>query len=237
MKALHCALALGLLVTGFLLADSPKEPDRPKIPEIKTPVLFNTPEADKILAALQVFPPDNPWNEDISKLPVLPNSKEIIATIGTDKKLAYNLDMGFVIVPPDQKKLPIKLLSYPDESDKDAFPVPDNAPIENWPLDKRELAVAQAAKENGDRHVIIVDAANARLSRATRPPLTMDCAGRRLAPLFSISNRTNCGRMAGPRPTPPDCRSSRRSFASTRSSAAWWTTPFALPWTTPSSNT
>src|SRR5271167_3862355 len=104
--------------------------DKPKLPEITKPVMFNTTEADKILAALQVFPPDNPWNEDISKLPVLPNSKEIIATIGSDKKLAYNLDMSFVIVPPDQKKQPIKLVSYPDESDKEPFPVPDNAPIE-----------------------------------------------------------------------------------------------------------
>ena len=29
--------------------------DRPKMPEVTRPVLFNTPEADKILAALQVF--------------------------------------------------------------------------------------------------------------------------------------------------------------------------------------
>src|SRR5438094_9712252 len=90
--------------------------DRPAMPAIKAPVMFNTPEADKILAALQVFPPDNPWNEDISKLPLLPNSKEMIATIGTDKKLAYNLDMSFIIVPPEQKKVPVKIKSYPDES-------------------------------------------------------------------------------------------------------------------------
>jgi hypothetical protein len=36
--------------------------DRSKMPEVTRPVLFNTPEADRILAALQVFPPDNPWN-------------------------------------------------------------------------------------------------------------------------------------------------------------------------------
>src|ERR1051325_8474170 len=34
----------------------------PKMPEIKKPVAFDTPEADKILEALQVFPADNPWN-------------------------------------------------------------------------------------------------------------------------------------------------------------------------------
>ena len=61
--------------------------------------MFNTPKADKILAALQVFPPDNPWNEDISKRPVLSNSAAMIATIGPAKKLAYNRDMSFIMVP------------------------------------------------------------------------------------------------------------------------------------------
>src|SRR5438094_6630756 len=104
--------------------------DRPAMPAITKPVMFNTPEADKILAALQVFPPDNPWNEDISKLPLLPNSKKMIAGIGADKKLAYNLDMGFIIVPGGQKKVAVKLVSYPDESDKGPYPIPDNAPAE-----------------------------------------------------------------------------------------------------------
>ena len=51
----------------------------PKMPEVARPVMFNTPEADKILAALQVFPPDNPWNEDVSTLPVHPKSEQMIA--------------------------------------------------------------------------------------------------------------------------------------------------------------
>src|SRR5947207_7424659 len=57
-----------------LLAAALAGPDRPTMPAITQPVLFNTAEADKILAALQVFPPDNPWNEDVSKLPVHPGS-------------------------------------------------------------------------------------------------------------------------------------------------------------------
>jgi hypothetical protein len=40
---------------------------RPKMPEVTTTVLFNTPEADRILAAVQVFPSDNPWNEDLGR--------------------------------------------------------------------------------------------------------------------------------------------------------------------------
>ena len=122
--------------------------------------MFNTPDADRILAALQVFPPDNPWNEDISKRPVLKNSSEIIATIGPGKSLAYNLDMAFILVPANQKRVDAKILDYPDESDKGPYPIPDEAPIEGWPLDGRTLAAAQAGKEQGDRHVIVVDPIN-----------------------------------------------------------------------------
>lgn len=35
---------------------------------ITQPVMFDTPEAGRILAALQVFPLDNPWNQEISAL-------------------------------------------------------------------------------------------------------------------------------------------------------------------------
>jgi hypothetical protein len=45
------------------------------------------PEADKILAALQVFPSDNPRNDDISSLPVHPDSEKLIVRIGAAKSL------------------------------------------------------------------------------------------------------------------------------------------------------
>src|SRR5438094_6433970 len=149
MHWLSPALALALLATA--------DTDRPPMPAIARPVMFNTPEADKILAALQVFPPDNPWNEDISKLPVHPASAKMIAGIGADQKLAYNLDMGFILVPPDQKKVPVKLVSYASESDPGPYPIPDEAPVEDWPLNGRKLAEHQRAKEKGDRHVLVVD--------------------------------------------------------------------------------
>jgi hypothetical protein len=160
-----CLPFLGVFVLTACYAAEEKrdagDRKRPEMPEIKKAVLFNTPDADKILAALQVFPPDNPWNEDISKLPVHPKSKQLIAKIGADKKLAYNLDMGFVLVPPDQKKVSFKLTEYPDESDKGPFPIPDSAPIEGWPLEnKMTLDEVQRAKVDGDRHVLIVDPVN-----------------------------------------------------------------------------
>ena len=35
-------------------------------PVVATPTLFNTPQADAIVSAMQIFPVTNPWNEDIS---------------------------------------------------------------------------------------------------------------------------------------------------------------------------
>src|SRR5439155_1461716 len=102
------------------------------------PVLFDTPEADSILSAMQIFPGDNPWHEDISNRPVHPNSPAIIRSIGADTPLGYNLDMNFVLVPPDQPTMPVRVTMYPAESDQGPFPIPPNAPIENWPLARNE---------------------------------------------------------------------------------------------------
>src|SRR6188472_1233477 len=53
-------------------------------PVVTSPVLFNTPEADVIVSALQIMPIDNAWNEDIRSRPVLANSATIIAQIKAD---------------------------------------------------------------------------------------------------------------------------------------------------------
>jgi len=142
----------------------------PKMPEITQPILFNTTQADRILAALQVFPTDNPWNTDVSQWPLHPNSKNIIASIGADKPFRYNSDMSFILVPPNQKKIGIHIVSYPDESDKGPFPIPDDLPIEGWPADyKRTPALGglslddvQRDRRNrdGDRHALVVDPVN-----------------------------------------------------------------------------
>ena len=73
---------------------------QPPLPPITQPVMFNTPEADRILETLQVFPPENPWNEDISQWPVHSNSRNIVAAIGAEKPLRYNPDMAFILVSP-----------------------------------------------------------------------------------------------------------------------------------------
>jgi hypothetical protein len=165
--------AMALLVAAGAAALAFSAPPRPPMPRIVAPILFDTPEADAVLAALQVFPPDNWWNRDVSKLPVHPDSARMIAAIGPDKPLEYNLDMGFIIVPPDQKRIQVKLLDYANESDPGPFPLPDGAPIENWPLARNESLKALPKpgqtlerfqrEAEGDRHVLVVDPVNGRL--------------------------------------------------------------------------
>ena len=140
-----------------------------QMPKVDRVLEFNTPQADAVLAALEVFPADNPWNLLVDKWPVAANSKEMIATIGNDKPLRFNDDMGFVIVPPNQEKIAVKLVAYPDESDPGPYPVPANVPIEGWPSNYVRRSGQQATlddvqrdklKENGDRHAIVVDPTN-----------------------------------------------------------------------------
>src|SRR5262245_41307028 len=135
---------------------SSKEETRPsRIPKFSKPVLFNTPEADAILATLQVFPRNNPWNEDISRRPLHPDSDAIVASVGRDRNVHVNSDMAFVLVPPTQPRVEATL-RYPGESDKGPYPIPDNAPIEGWPMDGTTLEASQ--REGGsDRHLIVVD--------------------------------------------------------------------------------
>ena len=127
------------------------------IPMITKPVMFNTPEADRIVSGLQIFPANNPWNEDISSRPVHPHSKAIIATMEPRRSLGYNFDMGYIIVPAGQKKVPVGV-QYAGESDPGPYPISDNAPIEGWPLccGGQKLDQLQRAGE-GDRHVMVLD--------------------------------------------------------------------------------
>lgn len=75
--------------------------------------------------------------------------------------MRLNLDMGFVLVPSTQPRVDVKIRES-EESDKGPFPVPDNAPIEGWPLNGAALEASQ--QEGGsDRHMIVVDPGNGML--------------------------------------------------------------------------
>jgi hypothetical protein len=134
------------------------------MPPITRPVMFDTPEADAILAALEVYPPDNPWNQLVEEWQVHPNSSKIIASIGANKPFRYNADMAFVLVPSDQKPIELKKLDCVAESDKGPYPIPDNLPIEGWPQGYPGLTLDDVQRDRtnigGDRHGIIVDPRN-----------------------------------------------------------------------------
>lgn len=107
----------------------------------------------------RMFPDDNPWNQDISKLPVDPNSATLIESIGVGKNLhpdfgtVYNgapSGIQYVVVPGNQPKVPVTF-EYPDESDGKEYPIPPDPPIEGGP------------KSQGDRHILMVDRDNWKL--------------------------------------------------------------------------
>jgi hypothetical protein len=114
-------------------------------PPVKNPVQLG-PGAS--LGGKRPFPPDNPWNTDVSRAAVDPNSDKLIASIGLDTGL--HPDFGptygipYVVVSATQPRVPVKF-EYADESDPGPYPIPPDAPIEGGPDAK------------GDRHVLVID--------------------------------------------------------------------------------
>jgi hypothetical protein len=142
------------------------------LPVVTNAILFNTTNADAVVAAMQILPVTNPWNEDISHRPVLPNSDAMIAQIMADlasnrRTLRAFKEMNYVLVPDAQPTAPIEFLDYPDESDLDGgnfpfglWPIPANMPIETWPAETGGLSLEEWQQDvnntGGDRHSIIV---------------------------------------------------------------------------------
>ncbi|MFO0980153.1 MAG: hypothetical protein U1E76_00125 [Planctomycetota bacterium] len=105
------------------------------------------------LDGIQVFPADNPWNQDISQAPIDPLSDRYLASIGRD--VGLHPDFGsftgygipYAVVSASQPAVPITF-DYADESDPGPYPIPDDVPIEG------------GADADGDRHVLVVDRDN-----------------------------------------------------------------------------
>ena len=113
------------------------------------------------LAGCQMFPPDNPWNADISNpSAVHPNSDNFIADINLHPNKFLHADFGyfdgdymrygipFTIVASTQPSVPINFVAYGDESDPGPYPIPPDAPIEGGP------------SSTGDRHVLVLEKDN-----------------------------------------------------------------------------
>lgn len=134
-------------------------------PAVTNALLFNTPEADAVVSAMQVFPVTSAWNEDISRRPVRANSDAMIAQVAADlsasrRALRVFFEMNFALVPDAQPPVPINFFNYPDESDPGPYPIPPNLPLETWPLETGALTLEQWQQDTnnvgGDRHAIIV---------------------------------------------------------------------------------
>ncbi|VVB97449.1 Uncharacterised protein [uncultured archaeon] len=98
------------------------------------------------------FPQDNPWNKDISGLPVDPDSNLIISTIGIhplhpDFGTVWNgapNGIPYLVVSGSQPKVKVSF-DYAEESDNVPYPIPPDAPIEGGP------------QSSGDRHILVID--------------------------------------------------------------------------------
>ena len=111
------------------------------------------------LGGLRLLPDDNPWNQDISKIPSIPIRERILARIGSDKPLRADfgtewegapMGIPYIVVSKSQKKVPVTF-KYAEESDPGPYPIPPNAPIEGGP------------KGKGDRHILVLDRDNWKL--------------------------------------------------------------------------
>ena len=105
------------------------------------------------IGGCQVFPSNNAWNRDVSKLPVRRDSARLVSSISsTGGRTMLHADFGgggaygipFMVVQSTQKAEPIHYTAYGDESSPGPFPIPPGAPVEG------------GASSSGDRHVLVV---------------------------------------------------------------------------------
>jgi len=108
------------------------------------------------LAGCLLFPPDNPWNQRVDRLPVAGNSAAIIDSIGVGTGLHPDFGSGLwdgapigIPITVARAGAPKSHVSfdYADESDRGPYPIPANVKIEG----------------GSDRHALIVDSSTCRL--------------------------------------------------------------------------
>jgi hypothetical protein len=107
-----------------------------------------------------MFPPDNPWNQEVTGAPVDPQSERYLREMNAHLVTLHG-DFGsdpgngipWVAVPPTQPRVPV-VFTWPDESDPGPYPFPLEAPIEG------------DGAGGSDRHVIALDRGACRLYEA-----------------------------------------------------------------------
>jgi hypothetical protein len=117
------------------------------------------PTATAATTGCTIFPADNIWHANVSRLPVLSSSAAYVASIGLTAKVHPDFGAGdygggpigipITTVPAGQPGVKVSF-QYADESDPGPYPVPANAQIEG------------GAASSGDRHVIVYDPSSCR---------------------------------------------------------------------------
>ena len=131
----------------------------PTPPATATPAATTAPSSGRFasVAGCRIFPADNPWNTDVSALPVDPNSAAYLAAMNAGATFLHP-DFGsdptygipYTSVGAGQARVPVSF-DFASESDPGPYPIPPNAPVEGGP------------GASGDRHVLVVDAAACKL--------------------------------------------------------------------------
>jgi hypothetical protein len=117
------------------------------------PIVTHAPSGP-IIGGCSMFPPTDPLNQDISQLPLHPNSANYINAINASGRTRLHPDFGsnpdygipYIVVPATQPRVPVSF-EYADESDPGPYPIPANAPIEG----------------GGDRHVLVLTSGECKL--------------------------------------------------------------------------
>jgi hypothetical protein len=124
----------------------------------KTPLARGSGGGDQAVYSIgcTLFPDDNYWHVDVSRLPVLPKSDTYIDSIGRDTTLQADFGAGvyegswvgipYTVVDGGQPDVDVTF-RYDEESDPGPYPIPADAPVEGGPGFVRD----------SDRHVLVVE--------------------------------------------------------------------------------
>jgi hypothetical protein len=107
--------------------------------------------AGQEIGGCPMFPKNNIWNTRIDDLPVHPSSAQYIASNGVDRSLHPDFGniggLPYIVVPQDQKMVPITFIEGVGNSDPGPYPIPPNPAIE----------------AGSDAHVLIVQRGSCKL--------------------------------------------------------------------------
>ena len=127
------------------------------------------------LLGQNLFPANNPWNQDISSAPVATNSATVISAIGSSRKIhpdwgtdsptdgaspLYGIPYN-VVHGNSSAKVSVIIDDYPTESDLVAAPIPANAMIEgDYENGPNASGPGYNTGQRGDSHLLIWDEDN-----------------------------------------------------------------------------